>query len=251
MKKPSLLLYKLVASGRQRHAETEGAQTSSPIVAGLHASAASAVRAGQGCIAGVVMSACFFAAVTCVPAQSVWKDARVSSMFSDKRASSVGDVLTILVQENNTASKDNSIKTAKNTSIDAAIATFLYSPAASGLLTKSGQLPALKTSAKTDFDAGGQINNTEKMAARIAVRVVDVLPNGNLVIEGRRTITFARETQDAVLRGVVRSEDITANNNVYSYNIADATIKYTGQGAVSETTRKGWFTRLWEFFTPF
>ena len=212
---------------------------------------ASALRGFQACVGGVAIGACLFAAATSAPAQSVWKDDKATSMFSDKRARAVGDVLTILVQENNTASKDNSIKTSKNSSIDAAIATFLYSPAASGLLTKSGQMPALKTCSKNDFDAGGKINNTEKITARIAVRVVDALPNGNLVIEGRRTITFARETQDAVLRGVVRSEDITANNNVFSYNIADATIKYTGQGAVSETTRKGWFTRLWEFFTPF
>jgi flagellar L-ring protein FlgH len=212
---------------------------------------AAAVRRFKNCVDGVALVMCLIAAVTSAHGQSLWKADQGASMFSDKRASAVGDVLTILVQENNTASKDNSIKTAKNSSIDAAIATFLYSPAASGLLTKGGQMPAFKTSAKTDFDAGGKINNTEKITARIAVRVVDVLPNGNLLIEGRRTITFARETQDAVLRGVVRSEDITSNNSVFSYNIADATIKYTGQGAVSETTRKGWFTRLWEFVTPF
>jgi len=214
-------------------------------------SSAAAVRSFPVGVSGLALAVCLFVAETRASAQSIWKDDKAASMFSDKRARAVGDVLTILVQENNTASKDNSIKTSKNTSIDAAIATFLYSPAASGLLTKSGQMPALKTSSKNDFDAGGKINNSEKITARIAVRVVDVLPNGNLVIEGRRTITFARETQDAVLRGVVRFEDITANNNVYSFNIADATIKYTGQGAVSETTRKGWFTRLWEFFTPF
>jgi flagellar L-ring protein FlgH len=230
--------------------ETETSRAARLIIR-LRTSAASVVRGFPALVVGVAMSACLFGAATSAPGQSVWKADTGTSMFSDKRAGSVGDVLTILVQENNTASKDNSIKTSKNASIDAAIATFLYSPAASGFLTKQGQMPAIKTSSKNEFDAGGQINNSEKMTSRIAVRVVDVLPNGNLVIEGRRTITFARETQDAVLRGVVRSEDITANNSVYSYNIADATIKYTGRGAVSETTRKGWFTRLWEFLTPF
>lgn len=250
MKKPSSSRCKLFASGRRRPRGTESSRATD-LVSHFRTAGASAVKGFQAWAFGAAIAACLFVAATNALGQSFWKAEKVSSMFSDKRANAVGDVLTILVQENNTASKDNSIKTAKNTSIDAALATFLYSPAASGLLTKSGEMPAIKANSKTDFDAGGKINNTEKITARIAVRVVDVLPNGNLVIEGRRTITFARETQDAVLRGVVRAEDITANNNVYSFNIADATIKYTGQGAVSETTRKGWFTRLWDFLTPF
>ena len=184
-------------------------------------------------------------------AQSLWKDDTARSMVSDKRARAVGDVLTVLIQENNTASKDNSTKTSKSSDIDASVSTFFYSPVASSLLTKGGQMPALKASSKHDFDGGGKISNTEKITARLAVRVVDVLPNGNLVVEGRRTMSFAGESQDAVLRGVVRSEDISSNNSVFSYNIADATIKYISKGAISETQRKGWFTKVWEKITPF
>jgi flagellar L-ring protein precursor FlgH len=185
------------------------------------------------------------------PAQSLWKSDSTRSMVSDKRAHAVGDVLTILIQENNSASKDNTTKTSKSSAIDASIASFLYSPAASGFLTKGGQLPALKASSKHDFDGGGKISNTEKITSRIGVRVVDVLPNGNLVVEGQRTTSFAGETQEAVLRGTVRSEDIAANNTLYSYNIADATIKFISKGSVSDAQRKGWFTRVWEKITPF
>jgi flagellar L-ring protein FlgH len=184
-------------------------------------------------------------------AQSLWKDETSRSMVSDKRAQSIGDVLTILVQENNTASKDNSTKTSKSASIDASLNTILFSPAASGFLTKAGQLPALKTTATHDFDGGGKINNSEQISARIAARVMDVLPNGNLVIEGRRTTSFSGETQEAVLRGVVRMVDVAANNTVYSYNVADATIKYVSSGTVSDNQKKGWFTRLWDKVTPF
>ena len=59
------------------------------------------------------------------------------------------------------------------------------------------------------------------------------------------------ETQDAILRGVVRAEDIAANNTVFSYNIADATIKYVSKGTVTDNQRKGWFTKVWEKVTPF
>jgi flagellar L-ring protein precursor FlgH len=184
-------------------------------------------------------------------AQSLWKETASVSMVSDRRAHAVGDILTILVQESNTASKDNSTKTGKSSGLDASISSFLFSPSASGLLTKGGQLPAIKLSGKHDFDGGGKINNSEKITARIAVRVADVLPNGNMVIEGTRQTAFAGEIQDAVLRGVVRGEDILANNTVYSYNVADATIKYVSEGTVSNSQKKGWFTRVWEKVTPF
>jgi flagellar L-ring protein precursor FlgH len=184
-------------------------------------------------------------------AQSLWKDEASRSMVSDKRAAGVGDILTIIVQESNTASKDNSTQTSKQSGIDAAIQAFLYSPEASGLLTKKGQMPQIKLDAKQNFSGGGKINNNEKVTARIAVRVMDLLPNGNLVIEGTRQISFAGESQDAVLRGVVRKEDIAANNTIFSYNIADATIKYVSKGTVSDNQRKGWFTKIWEKVTPF
>lgn len=199
---------------------------------------------------GVLFTALLLSSLS-IPAQSLWKADSSRAIVADKRARAVGDIVTILVQENNTASKDNSTKTAKSSSVDASIAKFLYSPAASGLLTKGGNFPALNLSAKQDFDGGGKISNSEKITSKIAVRVVDVLPNGNLVLEGRRSTAFAGETQEAVLRGVVRAEDIAPNNTLYSYNIADATIKYVSSGAIADNQRKGWFTRVWEKVTPF
>ena len=198
----------------------------------------------------IVLVAIFTVGLT-VQAQSLWKDGSSRSMTADKRAADVGDILTILVQENNSATKDQNTRTSKETGINAAIEAFLYSPDASKLLTHNGKMPALKLNAKQNFEGGGRISNAEKITARIAVRVIDVLPNGNLVIEGTRQTSFSGETQDAILRGVVRTEDIAANNTVFSYNVADATIKYISKGTVSDNQRKGWFTRVWEKVTPF
>lgn len=183
--------------------------------------------------------------------QSLWKDDTSRSMFADKRARSVGDLVTIIVSESTSSTKENSTKTAKSTSLDASINSFLFSPAASGLMTKGGKLPAINMGSKNSFDGGGQINNSEKMNARIAARVVDVLPNGSLVIEGRRQTKISGETTDAVLRGVVRAEDVAANNTVYSYNIADASIQYLSKGTVSDSQRKGWFSKVWDKVSPF
>jgi flagellar L-ring protein FlgH len=198
---------------------------------------------------------CACVAITAAPgqinAQSLWREHSSTALAADKRARSIGDIVTILVQENSSATKDNVTTTAKKTGVDASISTFLYGPKASGLLTKGGQYPALKFDAKHDYTGGGKINNSERIMARIAVRVIDVLPNGNLVIEGTRETSFARETQHAVLRGVVRAEDVTAQNTLFSYNIADATITYVSKGSVTDAQRKGWFTRIWDKVTPF
>src|SRR3954454_8734210 len=129
---------------------------------------------------------CGMLAFTPANADSLWNDHASRSLVGDKRAVAVGDILNIVVQENNSASKDNKTKTSKQTAVDASISSFLYSPAASSLLTKKGQLPALKFDAKNSFDGGGSINNSEKILARISVQVVDVLPNRNLVVEGKR-----------------------------------------------------------------
>jgi flagellar L-ring protein precursor FlgH len=172
-------------------------------------------------------------------------------MVADRRARSVGDIITILVEESSSASKDNSLKTAKKSGIDASISSFLYSPGASGLLTKNGQLPAIKTTSGNDVVGGGKINNAEKVSSRIAVRVMDVLPNNSFVIEGRRQTAFSGESQTSILRGVVRSEDISAANTVFSYNVADATISYIGKGSVADTQKKGWFTKTWDKLSPF
>jgi flagellar L-ring protein FlgH len=189
----------------------------------------------------------------CVPlaAQSLWTDDAARSMFSDNRAHAVGDILTIMVQENTASTIQNNTRTSKSASVDAAINSFLYSPGASGLLTHNGKLPALNLGAKQSFDGGGQINNAERITTRIAVRVVDTLPNGNLIIEGRRQTKISGETTDAILRGVVRSEDITAHNTIFSYHIADASIHYLSKGTVSDSQRKGWFLRIWDKITPF
>ncbi|MBI3875220.1 MAG: flagellar basal body L-ring protein FlgH [Verrucomicrobia bacterium] len=105
------------------------------------------------------------------PTGSLWRQETSNSMFSDKKARSVGDILTIVVQESATASRQNDTKTGRSSSVDASISSFLFSPTASGALTKKGTLPAMKFSGKNDFEGSGQINNSETITTRIPVRV--------------------------------------------------------------------------------
>ncbi len=184
---------------------------------------------------------------------SLWKDTsvRAPSMFADKKAHAIGDTLTVIIQENNGATRNNSTSTAKKVTQDASISSFLYGPGASGLLTKGGQYPALNYGSANSFAGSGSIANSETITAQLAVRVIDVLPNGNLVIEGRRQTAFSGEKQDAILRGVVRSDDVSSANTVLSANIADATIQFVSKGTITDNTNKGWFTRVWDKLSPF
>ena len=183
--------------------------------------------------------------------QSLWHADTSKSMYADKRASGVGDIITILVQENSSATKNNETKTERASSLSQAITSFLYSPGASGLLTKGGQLPAMAYNSDSKHDGSGSINDAENVLATIAVRIVDVLPNNNFIIEGKRETAFSGEHQTIILRGVVRSDDVSPNNTVYSYNVSDATIQIIGKGTVTDSQRKGWFTRLWDKLNPF
>jgi flagellar L-ring protein precursor FlgH len=188
-----------------------------------------------------------------VAAGSLWLDnsAQPRSMFADKKAHAIGDILTIVVSENNGATRNNNTTTSKKASVNASIASFLYGPGASGLLTKGGAYPAMNYTQDNEFNGGGQIANQETINAQIAVTVIDVLPNGNLVIEGQKKTSFAGEKQDAILRGTVRADDVAANNTVPSYNVANATIQYVSNGAVTDNQRRGWFTTIWQKITPF
>ena len=180
-------------------------------------------------------------------AQSLWHADAPASMFADKRAGAVGDILTVIVQEVTTATKNNETKTEKNSGLSAAVSTFLFP----GFLQYKGSMPAVEYKADLKHDGSGAINNSEAIVAHIAVKVIDVLPNHNLLVEGKRDTAFAKEHQTITLHGVVRPQDIQSDNTVLSYNVADASISITGRGTVSDTTRKGWFTQIWDKLNPF
>lgn len=179
-------------------------------------------------------------------AQSLWHDDVAKPMYADKRASNVGDIITIIVQENTTAKKNNETKTERSSSLSSAVSSFLIP----GLNINQGQLPAIAYNSDHKHDGAGAINNSETMIAHVAVKVIDVLPNKNLVIEGKRETAFSGERQTITLRGIVRAEDVTVNNTVLSYNVADATIQIVGKGTVSDSTKKGWFNRIWDKINP-
>jgi flagellar L-ring protein precursor FlgH len=195
----------------------------------------------------------FFGVIPTASAGSLWtkKGADESAMVSDMRAQKIGDILTVVVQETASAQSSRRTKTDTSASTKASIDKFLYSPAGSEFLTKNGVMPSLDLGGSTNYSGGGQITNSQSVAGRAAVTVIDLLPNGNLVIEGSRLVSFSGEKQYAVLRGVIRPQDIQNGNTVSSTSIADARVEFISQGAITVSEKKGWWTRFYDTINPF
>ncbi len=173
------------------------------------------------------------------------------SMYADRKASRSGDILTVVISESVATQSSQSTKSNKASNIDAGISQFLYPPALSKLGTHGGVLPSTKMSAKNDFSGGGEISNNQSLSGRAAVLVTDVLPNGNLVIEGVRVITFSGETQYVVLHGLVRAEDVSSSNTVASTNVADVRLEFISDGALTDAQKRGWLTKIYDKLRPY
>lgn len=182
-------------------------------------------------------------------AGSVWPSEGRSprSMYADRKAAATGDILTIIVAESVAAQNSQSKKSSRDAAVDDAVSRFIYS----GLATHGGEMPGLSVLGKAAYSGGGDISNTQSLSSRAAVLVTDVLPNGNLVIEGVRVVRFSGETQYVVLHGLVRPDDITRENTVVSSNIAEARVEFYAEGALTDAQKRGWLARIYEKLRPF
>ncbi len=193
------------------------------------------------------------AAAASASAESLWTSSSLPErgLVADRKAAKAGDILTIVVEENATATTTQQRKDSRSSSLQDTVNRFLFSVAASKMGTHNGELPAIDITGKSDFSGGGQVDNTQKLSARAAVLIADVLPNGNLVIEGVRLVTFSGETQYVVLHGLVRPDDINPDNTVLSTNVANARVEFYSNGSLTDIQKRGWLGRLYEKLRPF
>ncbi|MCL6476216.1 MAG: flagellar basal body L-ring protein FlgH [Firmicutes bacterium] len=166
-------------------------------------------------------------------ADSLWKDGN-RSLYADRKAVKEGDVLTVLIYESTTASSRADTKTSKSDSSST-------KPGVGPLLS---MLPEWSVSGKTGSQASGSTTRSGTLVGKISVVVKEVLPNGNLKVEGTRTVGVNGEKEKIVLTGIVRPEDVSAENTVASTAIAQAEIHYEGKGPVGNKQREGLLTKL-------
>ena len=192
-------------------------------------------------------------ALTATPAvaQSLFRDgASAGNIFADHRARAVNDIVTIVVVEQSSQSRSANTTTSKDTSRTAALTDFPML----ALPTRNAEAQAnmkLDLSGKAKHEGKGSIDRSDKLTAQIPARVVKVLDNGNLVLEGRRAVLVNDETQVATISGVVRPQDITGANTVLSSQLADAEVQIVGRGVLAEAQRPGIIYRLLDWLRIF
>jgi flagellar L-ring protein precursor FlgH len=184
-------------------------------------------------------------------ADSLWTSPASSerSMYADRKAARVGDIVTVVVSETAATQSSQSKKTNKDGSINASVSSYLFP--SSGMGKHNGEFPSTSMTGSSSFSGGGQVANSQSLSARAAVLVSEVLPNGNLVIEGVRVVTFSGETQYIVLHGVIRPDDITGANTIVSTNIADVRIEFISEGSLSDAQKKSWLLKVFDKVRPF
>jgi flagellar L-ring protein precursor FlgH len=179
---------------------------------------------------------------------SIWPGATSNNLlFTDRKARNIGDIVTIVVDEKAEGENNANTDTKRQTSTTAGITGFVrYDPDkryVSGYSLGGASDSSLKGEGKTNRDG--------ILKGKISARVVRVLPNGNLIIEGRRMLTVNSEDQFMVITGLIRPDDITSDNLINSQYISDARIVYAGKGVVDDKMRPGWMTRVVDWVWPF
>ena len=178
---------------------------------------------------------------------SLWQ-ANARSFFSDPRASRVGDVITVNVSVADSANFQDTTSRSRTNS-DAANLTNFF-----GLETvmPKGMNPAnlVNMGSNTSNVGAGSVNRQENINMTLAALVAQVLPNGNLVIDGHQQVRVNSEMRDMQVTGIVRREDITQQNSVNLSQIAEARITYGGQGTVSDVQTPRYGSQLFDILMP-
>ena len=182
---------------------------------------------------------------------SIWQ-ASSSGMTEDFKARRRGDIITIVISEAASASKEAKTDTKRGSTVNAGIPNFMGLENVGLLKNNIGDLSKLiNASVDSKYKGSGSTSRKENLTATISARVVEVIPNGNLMIEGRRNVKVNNEDQEIVLEGIVRPRDIAADNTVNSIYVADAKISYTGKGIISDRQSPGWLMNVVDKLWPF
>ncbi|NQZ59746.1 MAG: flagellar basal body L-ring protein FlgH [Lentisphaeraceae bacterium] len=179
----------------------------------------------------------------------------VAQMYGSGKARNIGDLVTISINESSSSTKAESLSTDKSAS-KAATSDILSKNVQEDnglfkLLNDYATLKGLTISSTSNFAGSGNASTSENLSAQITARVVDVLPNGTLVIKGERRVKMKHEEVHIVMTGIIRGRDISKTNIINSNKISDAHIYYETSGDVTDGAQPGIVWRLLQYINPF
>ena len=165
-------------------------------------------------------------------------------LTSGARATTVGDIITIVLVERTQASKSNSADTSRSGS-------FGLTPPSTGVLSKLFSPSDVAMGGNNGFTGKGAATQSNALSGEITVTIAQVYPNGTMLVKGEKALTLNRGDESIQISGLVRQADISPDNRIASTRVADAKIIYKGKGEIANASRQGWLQRFFSAISPF
>jgi flagellar L-ring protein FlgH len=182
-----------------------------------------------------------------VHAKSLWSSrSPLNYMVTDGNAQKVGDILTIVIQEDNRANDSADGSGSRAQSTNGVLSMLWNNKVMSKLFGSTEDGPSVRASTSNDFSGESQVDRSSTFASRVAATIVRIDESGNYLVEARKTIRVSEERKTIVLSGKIRPRDIV-NNSIYSYQVADAEISYIGDGTLTKLNNPTMFQKFLHF----
>jgi len=181
---------------------------------------------------------------------SLWRNGS-RAFFKDQRAMQVGDIMTVKVKITDNAKIENGTKRSRDSKEDSGITDFAGSKLLTGQAAQVLPGKILSADSTSSTDNKGSVNRQEALLTNIAAVVTQVLPNGNLVVEGKQEVRVNFEVRELIVAGVVRPEDIESDNTIDSTKIAQARIAYGGRGQITDVQQPRYGQQVMDVLLPF
>lgn len=170
---------------------------------------------------------------------SLYQDTYGVSLFNDRKALFVGDVITVTLSERTVSRKSSGVTTGKKSGVN-----FNAGPLLGANPTLKGRELTTTLEQNRTFDGSADADQSNSLQGNITVTVAEVLPNGNLIVRGEKWITLNRGDEFIRISGIVRPEDVAPDNTIVSTRLANAKISYSGTGDLANAQKMGWLSRF-------
>ena len=181
---------------------------------------------------------------------SLWRNGS-RAFFKDQRAMQVGDIMTVKVKITDKAAIENGTKRSRDSKEDSGVTDFIGSKLLTGDAAKLMPGKILSTDSTSSTDNKGSVNRQEALLTNVAAVVTQVLPNGNLVVEGKQEVRVNFEIRELIVAGSVRPVDIESDNTIDSTKIAQARIAYGGRGQITDVQQPRYGQQVMDILLPF
>jgi flagellar L-ring protein precursor FlgH len=167
-------------------------------------------------------------------AGGLYSEDQYVSLVGDHRSNRVGEILTVLIYETASASTKMETDTNKGTNLSAS--------ASDGTNTVGGRVGV-----NSGFEGGGTSSQTGKLVASVSVEITEIMANGDMRVAGEQLLEFNNDIQHISVKGLVRKKDVSSNNTVLSTRLASAQIQFSGEGLLTNRSKPGIFTQMWNW----